>query len=97
LLQRVPYFGRHGRGPEEDVRLVLDPLESFVPAALLDYLIATEYQKRPAKDLLKLTLHEAIAACRAEGVLIDRTAQLSVVIKDYRNLIHPGRAVRLQD
>jgi hypothetical protein len=70
---------------------------SITEAVLLDYLIATEYQKRPAEDLLKLTLHEAIAACRAEGVLSDRTAQLSVVIKDYRNLIHPGRAVRLQD
>ena len=70
---------------------------SITEAILLDYLIATEYQKRPAEDLLKMNLHEAIAACRAEGVLSERTVQLSVVIKDYRNLIHPGRAVRLQD
>src|SRR6516162_3286776 len=31
--QRLPHFGRHGRGPEDGARLVLDPLEALVPAA----------------------------------------------------------------
>jgi hypothetical protein len=38
---------------------------SITEAVLLDYLIATEYQKRPTEDLLRLTLHEAIAASSA--------------------------------
>src|SRR5207249_1352150 len=48
-------------------------------------------------ELLKFDLHKAIDACLAEGVLTSKTAQLSVVIKDYRNLIHPGRSVRLSE
>lgn len=70
---------------------------SIVEAVLLDYLIASGYQNRLPEDLLKLDLHKAIDACLAEGVLTSKTAQLSVVIKDYRNLIHPGRSVRLSE
>ena len=44
----------------------------------------------PINVLMIISPSEAIAACRAEGVLSDRTAQLSVVIKDYRNLIQAG-------
>lgn len=70
---------------------------SIIEAVLLDYLVASEYQKSPLEDLLKMDLHKAIDACLAEGVLTSKTAQLSVVVKDYRNLIHPGRSVRLSE
>jgi hypothetical protein len=33
LLQGLPHLGRHGRGPVDGARLVLDPLEALVPAA----------------------------------------------------------------
>jgi hypothetical protein len=36
-----------------------------------------------------------IDACHDAGVLTQRTAELSSVIRGYRNLIHPGRVVRL--
>jgi len=70
---------------------------SIIEAVLLDYLIASEYQNRPPADLLKMDLHQAITASQVEGVLTGKTAQLSVVVKDYRNLIHPGRSVRLSE
>lgn len=70
---------------------------SIIEAVLLDYLIASKYQNLPPEDLLKMDLHKAIDACQAEGVLTGKTAQLSAVIKDYRNLIHPGRSVRLSE
>jgi hypothetical protein len=68
---------------------------SIVEAVLIDYLAATTNASRPAKDPLKMDLAEAIAICRAEGVLSDRTADLCTVVRSYRNLIHPGRVIRL--
>lgn len=70
---------------------------SIIEAVLLDYLIASDYQNLPPEELLKFDLNKAIDACQAEGVLTAKTAQLSAVIKDYRNLIHPGRSVRLSE
>lgn len=49
------------------------------------------------KDPLKMDLSEAVVACRTAGVLTERTADLCSVIRSYRNLIHPGRAVRLAE
>ncbi|PVY93212.1 hypothetical protein C8C95_4097 [Acidovorax sp. 99] len=40
---------------------------------------------------------EAIAICKAEGVLSERTADLCSVVRSYRNLIHPGRMTRLKE
>jgi hypothetical protein len=68
---------------------------SIIEAVLTDYLIATDYQKRNNTDPLKMDLDKVIAACETEGVLTQRTAQLSHVIRSYRNLIHPGRLIRL--
>jgi len=44
-----------------------------------------------------MTLDEAITACKGSGVLSDKTAELSIVIRRYRNLIHPGRLLRLSE
>jgi hypothetical protein len=68
---------------------------SIIEAILVDYLVATDYQKRKRKDPLKIELADAIEACRAEGVLSQKAADLSSVIRSYRNLIHPGRVIRL--
>jgi hypothetical protein len=69
---------------------------SIVEALLIDYLVATK-EGRTGKDPLKMDLAEAIALCRAEGVLTERTSDLSSVVRSYRNLIHPGRTVRLKE
>jgi hypothetical protein len=70
-------------------------LGSIAEALLVDHLGSTDYQKRVGTDPLKLHLGELIAACQKEKVISDKTAALSTVIQKYRNLIHPGRAIRL--
>jgi len=70
---------------------------SMVETLLIDYLASTKNPQRAAKDPLKLTLAEAIETCQKEGVLTERSADLCSVVKSYRNLIHPGRAVRLKE
>jgi hypothetical protein len=68
---------------------------SMVEALLVDHLVATEYQKRSGTDPLKMQLGQLIDACIRENALSAKTAALSTVIQGYRNLIHPGRSVRL--
>lgn len=70
---------------------------SIVECLLIDYLSASTHPSRPAKDPLRLDLGEAISICRSEKVLSDRTADLCSVVRSYRNLIHPGRVLRLQE
>ena len=70
---------------------------SIIEAVLIDYLVATTNAKRAQKDPLRLDLAEAIAIAKTEGVLTERTADLSSVVRSYRNLIHPGRAKRLSE
>jgi len=70
---------------------------SIVEALLVDYLVATEGTRSGGKDPLRLDLAEAISICKSEGLLNDRTADLSTVVRLYRNLIHPGRVLRLRE
>src|SRR5450759_691585 len=70
---------------------------SIIEAVLIDYLVASEYQKKSSSDPLKMTLAEAIYACRQEKVLSEKTEHLSQAIRSYRNLIQPGRSVRLSE
>jgi hypothetical protein len=70
---------------------------SVVEALLVDYLLAVPNTARVAKDPLSMDLAEAIAVCRTEKALSGRTADLCSVVRSYRNLIHPGRVVRLKE
>ena len=70
---------------------------SIIEAILIDYLIAIEYQKLSSSEILKWDLSKAITACRGDGILSEKTEHLSHVIRSYRNLIHPGRVVRLDE
>src|SRR6266568_5292644 len=67
---------------------------SIVEAILVDYLAALKYKKQ---DPLKMSLVDAVAACQELKVLSDKTVGLSHAIRSYRNLIHPGRVVRLNE
>jgi hypothetical protein len=69
---------------------------SIVEAVLVEYLVSTGY-KGSKKDPLSMSLSEVIDACKSVGVLSARAADLSSVIRSYRNLIHPGRVVRLNE
>lgn len=68
---------------------------SIVESLLIDYLTSTPNPTRTQKYPLRLDLGEAITICKTERVLSDRTADLCSVVRSYRNLIHPGRMVRL--
>lgn len=70
---------------------------SIVESLLIDYLSSTQNPNRPKKDALKFDLSEAISICRDEKVLSERAADLCSVVRSYRNLIHPGRMVRLNE
>jgi len=70
---------------------------SVVEAILVDYLIGTGYQTKSGKDPLRMELGPIISACREEKIITERTADLSSVVKSYRNLIHPGRVIRLAE
>src|SRR5438309_9565308 len=67
---------------------------SIVEALLIDYLVSINYT---ASDPLKMDLAEATAACKQAGAISSQAADLTTVIRGYRNLIHPGRIVRLDE
>ncbi len=70
---------------------------SIVEALLVDYLVATPNAARAQSNALRMELADAIKICRAEKVLSERSADLCSVIRSYRNLIHPGRMLRLAE
>jgi hypothetical protein len=70
---------------------------SIIEAILADYLIAIDYKKTKKIDPLEMVLFDLIQACHKEGILTDKTVGLCNVIRNYRNLIHPGRIIRLKE
>ncbi len=68
---------------------------SIIEAVLIDHLIAEGHVAR--ESALKMDLGNAIELARGHRIISDRSAALSTVIKDYRNLIHPGRAIRTSE
>lgn len=70
---------------------------SIIEALLVDHLVITNYQGRHGRDPLTMELAPLISTCKTEGILTERTEQLSTVVRGYRNLIHPGRVVRLNE
>jgi hypothetical protein len=70
---------------------------SIIEAILLDYLIAVRHSNLPEEKLLKWDFGQCIEAGEKEGILTSKTAPMCVVVKGYRNLIHPGRVIRLEE
>ena len=70
---------------------------SIIETILLDYLVATDYPKRSASNLSKMSLFEIIDVCKREGILTNKSADLAHVVREYRNLIHPERLRRLAE
>lgn len=68
---------------------------SIVEALLVDTLLALPGWS--GKDPLAMQLSDVISSCKQEKIISDRAADLSSVLRSYRNLIHPGRLVRLQE
>lgn len=68
---------------------------SIIEAVLIDYLMAQQLVERTAA--LTLDLAKVIDLAKQHKIISVRASDLSTVIRDYRNLIHPGRAIRLGD
>ena len=70
----------------------------IVEAVLIDYLLAIGYQRPPkGTDPRSMLFGDLITACEEEGALTRETAALCGLLKEYRNLIHPGRSARMQE
>lgn len=67
---------------------------SIVEAVLTDHLIADGMN---SEEVLKFHLDTLIKYCRDKKIISSKASDLSVVIKEFRNLIHPGRALRLKE
>ena len=68
---------------------------SIVEAILLDYLSSLKDPRLPYDTLVKWDLAKLVEECHNAGVISDQTEKLLSVIRNYRNLIHPGRELRL--
>ncbi|MHC1682725.1 MAG: hypothetical protein AB6733_07225 [Clostridiaceae bacterium] len=68
---------------------------SIIEAMLIDALIAGGHVSM--ENGLRMDLSEAINLAKEKGIISATTADLSSVIKGYRNLIHPGRSIRLKE
>jgi hypothetical protein len=68
---------------------------SIIEAVLVDYLVNVKAQVDP--DPLQMGFDQLIAACKKAGVLGQTPADLSKALRNYRNLIHPGRKIRLNE
>jgi hypothetical protein len=70
---------------------------SIIETVLLDHLVSTDHAQRTGRDPTKFEFAKLIDTCHDEGVISDRTKHLLHAVRDYRNLIHPGRSLRLKD
>jgi len=70
---------------------------SILEALLVDHLESVDYQPKGPKKVVDLQLGALLAAARDTGVISSTTTDLGSVLKDFRNLIHPGRLIRLQE
>jgi hypothetical protein len=68
---------------------------SIIEAVLVDYLVGTAKQKKP--DPMTMGMAELISAGKKAGVLGKKSTDLAGALKEYRNLIHPGRSKRLNE
>lgn len=69
---------------------------SIIEALLIDFLLSTKYKAWSTNKILSLQFNQAIKECKEVNLLSDRTEPLTTIVKDFRNLIHPGRIKRLE-
>jgi hypothetical protein len=68
---------------------------SIIEAVLIDFLISEKYITQD--EGLKLDFGKALSVCKDKKVISQKTSDLSSVVKEYRNIIHPGRIIRLKE
>jgi hypothetical protein len=71
---------------------------SIVEAVLSDYVVTSGAGGcEDISDVTRMDLATLVQTCREAGVITERTAALSEVVRSYRNLIHPGRIIRTKE
>lgn len=67
---------------------------SIIEAILVDYLLGIKKHEINERDVLGWDLNKLIQVCDEYSIISKTTKNLSDVVRNYRNLIHPGRQVR---
>ncbi len=70
---------------------------SIIEAVLLEYFTHYPISGKNHNQTLKLALSDLISKAYATDLISERSKDLSTVIRNYRNLIHPGRKVRTKE
>ena len=70
---------------------------SIIEAVLTDYFISFPVNDLKKQKVLKMDLYNLIELSVEQKLISKSTKDLSSVIKNYRNLIHPGREVRTSE
>lgn len=68
---------------------------SIVEAVLTDHIVSQGIVDK--KQALSLDLGKIISLCGDHKIISSRSIDLSSAIREYRNLIHPGRMIRLNE
>lgn len=67
---------------------------SIIEAILTDYFLNFPPDGYKEKKILGLALYDLIELAKEKNLITQSTKDLSTVLKNYRNLIHPGREIR---
>ncbi len=70
---------------------------SIIEAVIVEFFINKPPEGFSKKKLLSLNLGELIDLALSVKLIDDRIKSLSTIVKNYRNLIHPGRELRLNE
>lgn len=70
---------------------------SIIEAILVDYYLAFPRPDKSSRETVDANLASLIDWAQQDGLISPRTKEISTVIRNYRNLIHPGRELRLQE
>jgi len=70
---------------------------SIIETILTDYFFNFPVDGLTEKKVLGMDLFPLIELAREHGLISQSTKELSTVIKNYRNLIHPGREIRKKE
>lgn len=70
---------------------------SILEAVLIEYFTSTSNNSIEGKRILDLTLNKLIEKAESEGLISKKAKELSSIVRDYRNYIHPAKEIRNTD
>ncbi|WP_157068178.1 hypothetical protein, partial [Desulfosarcina cetonica] len=70
---------------------------SIIEAILVDFFLVFLAEKHSSSTILKSPLSKLIDIAVENNLVSDRTKDIASVVRNYRNLIHPGKEFRLKE